>query len=347
MDDRTAFLVQILEKLGAPLMAAVGEVSCRRPENGDEESSPQEAERVAVLLSKSVQVGVSLSDSLDLKDADDSSRLALTVLAGSLVAGQYKLTGQVPGDQDIKRLVVALEAVLSFADNFVPAADAVAQLKNLEAGDVFFDESQANLQYVGALIPVVNVVAAFSFGQPENKLLQDVAGRLVARAESVRLSLLGDGGSDEGLKRAALQILKGLVVLYVQCHKIEMERLTTLDEKEKTETQEGSVSSIDRVWGLFEVRAAMLEVLGKSTIQGDVGVVESVSESQLESPSELKPVEGAVLSEPVSPPQEEGPPTPEQSSVPDEIPQSANPMSFFKPGAKNQGDSTEEKEEAG
>ena len=77
MSQRSAFQVQILEKLGAPLMGAVAEVAARQRKDG-EDTQKQEAERLAELLAKTVQVSVGLAGSMDLKDTDgqaDSARL--------------------------------------------------------------------------------------------------------------------------------------------------------------------------------------------------------------------------------------------------------------------------------
>jgi len=259
MSQRSAFQVQILEKLGAPLMGAVAEVAARQRKDG-EDTQKQEAERLAELLAKTVQVSVGLAGSMDLKDTDgqaDSARLALAALAGPLVAGQYRLTAKVPGDAEIKRMVKALEAVLTFSDNFAPAADVTARLENLAPAN---DENQAHIQYVHSLAPVVNVVAAFSFGRPEIKLIQEVADRLVKKAQDVGRNLAG-GNID---KRAELRLLGALAGLYVECHRDEMNRLMAMDAAARAKVESGGMLPMDPVWAAFELRAGMVEILGRA-----------------------------------------------------------------------------------
>lgn len=266
MTQRSAFQVQILEKLGAPLTAAAAEVAARQNQSG-EGAKKQEAECVAELLGKAVQVGIGLSGSMDIKEAGaqgDAVRLALAALAGPLVAGQYRATGKMPGDNEIKRMVKALEAVLTFADSFAPAAENTARLENMDAAAPA-DESQLNIQYVGALVPVINVIAAFPFGRAEGRLAQEVAERLVKRAAAMK-PVFVNGVADQAARQAELSILKSLAALYVECHRAEMNRLTAMEESARAKMAEsaGGMLPMDAVWQAFEMRAAMAEIIGRS-----------------------------------------------------------------------------------
>ena len=71
----------ILGKIGAPLMAAVGDVAAR----GVPTEKPQ-AEQLAALIGKAVQTGIGLAGSMDLRDAADADaiRLALSAIAAPL-----------------------------------------------------------------------------------------------------------------------------------------------------------------------------------------------------------------------------------------------------------------------
>lgn len=333
MTQRPAFQVQILEKLGAPLMTAVSEVAARQ-ENAGEASQKQQAERVAELLTRAVQVSVGLAGSMELKDSgaqSDDIRLALAAMAGPLVAGQYSLSGKIPGENDIKRMIKALEAVLTFSDNFVPDGALTQRLETMEAGTMPVDENQIGIQYIGALIPVINIIAAFPFGRPENKLVQEVTDRLVARSESIGKTLMGDVAPPV-LKHAALGILKALAQIYVACHRHEMERLMAMDEQARNKAAEaaGGVLSMDPVWQAFDVRAGMVEILARGASLGGTqaagGGVKPVAVDPQPLPAPVQEAPPVVESPPVSPapPAEPPPQTPDDGNY--------NPMGFFKPG---------------
>ncbi|PJB72893.1 MAG: hypothetical protein CO093_01920 [Alphaproteobacteria bacterium CG_4_9_14_3_um_filter_47_13] len=269
MTQRSLFQVQILEKLGAPLMAAVSEVESRQNAAADD-TRRQEAGRVAELLGKAVSLGVALSSSMDMKDAgshDDSVRLALTALSGQIIAGQYKLAGKVPNENDIKRMVKTLEAVLTFSDNFTPAAENTSRLENMDPSRFSLDENQINIQYMGTLAPVINIVAGFSFGRPEAKLMQEIADKLVLRARQLREKVFTDG-TEQTTRQAELLILKALSCLYVECHREEMDRLMAMDVQTRAQAAEssGGLLSMEGVWQSFDTRAGMMEVLGLASM---------------------------------------------------------------------------------
>lgn len=321
MTQRSDFQIQILEKLGAPLMAAAGGVSARQKPDGGADFL-QEAERVAELLNKSVQVSIGLAASMDIKAADsqsDAVRLALAALAAPLIAEQYRLSGRVPGDNEIKRMIKALEAVLTFSDNFAPAAENTARLEAMSPGSAA-DETQIAIQYVGALVPVVNAIAAFPFGRQESQLAQDVTARLVKKAAAVRESLSGGGGSEKESKLAELGILKALAVLYVECHREETARLLAMDEQARAASAEkaGGMLPMDSVWSAFDTRAGMVEVIGKNVFPGA-----SVT-------SKAPPV---AASAPIPEVEKPLPPIATESpeSGGDDGGAPSNPMAFFKP----------------
>ncbi len=336
MSQRSDFQVQILEKLGAPLLIAAADVVARQKKDG-QNIEKQEAERVAELLNKAVQASVNLAGSMDLKDSGaqaDSVRLALAAVTGQLVAGQYKLTGKMPNDKDIGRLVKALEAVLTFSDNFVPATDNTVRLENIEPGAILSDENQINIQLVNALVPVVNIIASFPFGHPENKLVQEVASKLIAQAATIQKSLLSNADGIRA-KQAELNILKALAALYVECHQEEINKLMAMDEQARAKAMEvtGGVLPMDPVWQAFEIRAGMIEVIGKSIAQKGETVVTA----------------GTVT--PTPPPQQEQQPAPQEEPLPpaktepEENEGAFNPMGFFKPGAKPTSEDNNEGEE--
>lgn len=258
MSLRAQYLIQILDKIGAPLMEAV--TAARKPDSDDDVQG--DAQIIASLLGKVVESSIAMNSALDLntQDAqDDSLRVAMAALSGPLVAGQYKQNGKIPSEGDLKRIQTALQAVLTFGDNFTPSPEHAARLEKLPASGAPVDAHQINLQYVHAFIPVVNAVGAFSFGLPEQKLVMDISDRLVKRAVEMREALL-PALSDDDQKLAELGILRALSVLYAAGHEGETKRLGALGDA----APEGS--SMDPVWQGFDTRAAMLESLVKNVL---------------------------------------------------------------------------------
>src|SRR4051812_11289662 len=116
MDPRSKFLLQILHKLGTPLMRAVN----AHPDSGDV-SGQKDAQTIAALLSETVKISISLSQAMNLKPEDgdaDAIRVALAALAGNLVADSYAQQGRIPGEAEARRISSGLQSVLSFSDNF-------------------------------------------------------------------------------------------------------------------------------------------------------------------------------------------------------------------------------------
>ncbi len=359
MSQRSAFQAQMLEKLGAPLLAAATDVVARQPQDGTDTPKTQEAEHVAALLARAVQVSVSLTGLMGLKDTDaesDAIRLALAAMAGPLVADQFRQTGKVPNDTEIARLLKALEAVLTFADNFAPAADSTARLDNLTPGALLADDNQIQIHYVGALVPVVSAIAAYSFGRPDAKLIQEVTGRLVDRAGALKERCF-KGESAQAGKRAELAALTALGRLYAESHRAETARLMTMNEDERTALAEkaGGTLPMDDVWAAFEQRAAMMETLGAS-LGGSTGSSDKAAPVVPQTAPPASPPAAETAPAATEPPAAEAAPTAPEPPAEPETPAAAteaaeppaenppaaeppadgayNPMGFFKPGTK-------------
>ncbi len=327
MNQRAAYLFQILEKIGAPLLAAADGVSSMAPAN---ENTKSEASVVAELLARSVQAGVELAGVMDIREAGaegESIRLALSGLASPLIAGYYRNTGKVPGEQDVKRLVTALSAALTFADNFSPAAGNTARLAGLEAGSPASDDTQVMIQCLQALTPVVLVIASYSFGKPEKKLVQDVTERLVQQAGLMAARMM-PGAAPAEMKRAELTLLRAMAPLYCEAHKTETRRLMALDENARTQVAQtnGGVLPLDPVWQDFDRHLAILDVLGQALLGSFVNRPGQAAGS---SGGPALPVESQAIPAVVAPAAPPAPPV--QPAV--EAPSGPyNPMSFFKPG---------------
>jgi hypothetical protein len=324
MDSRSQFLLQLLEKLGAPLMRAVN----ARP-SGADLSGQQDAQTIAALLSETVKISISLSQSMHLKQEDgdaDAIRVALASIAGGLVADSYEQTGRIPAEADARRISGALESVLAFSGNFAPAAEHAPRLQTLNGTAPFIDPMQAELYAMNALVPVIAAVAEFPFGQQETKLIQDISAKLSERAKSLREKLANISGEADA-KMAELVILQSLANLYASAHRAETARLNTLSDEAR-----GGALSLDPVWSAFDRQLSMLQVLIGAVASGAVsGGAGGGVKPAVETPATQAPIQPAPIEQP---PEQAAPPV-DQPAQSHAQPQAstdkpANPMAFFK-----------------
>ncbi len=362
MDQRSAFLLQIIEKVGLPLTAAVAAVSTSKG-NAD---IKKDAENVAELLGRSVKSSVSLAEALELRDTDgnaDSVRLVLAALSGELLAGQYRASRRMPAEKDLDRITASLSAVLAFADNFSAVAKNTARLKALEIDDLACDENQIQAVFFRALVPAINAIAVYPFGRPETKLIQEVAGKLTRQAELLREKLFGSDLPEPEARQVELSLFHSLVSLYTECHKVETDRIQSMNEaeREKMMTKDGGVS-MESLWQAFETRYAMLEAVSQSMLPGAAAQQSGASDVQTPSPPAPPPPPTAKAEDQTSTPAifKKNPPTPPAGQPPATDPapppaqaqtteatqaspsadaaQGENPMAFFKPGVKKSGE---------
>lgn len=249
MNQRAAYLLQILDKIGTPLINAVTHVSVTKPD--------EDAKAVAALLSKTVQASIDLGNIIDINPAeaqDDSLRVGLAGLAGPLVAENYRAKKGAPAEGDLKKIIESLQAVLTFSDNFAPDENNTQRLENVSAQGHSVDPHQTTIQYINAFLPVVQAISVFPFGQAEQKLITDVTDRLIKRAAEMREALVPALPPTEQ-KHFELAFLDSLAKLYSTCHMQETEKAMKMDAE-----SQGSVS-IESVWAGFDLRASMLEAL--------------------------------------------------------------------------------------
>ncbi|MCF8495194.1 MAG: hypothetical protein K9G62_00840 [Alphaproteobacteria bacterium] len=257
MTPRTEHLIRILEKIGLPLMLSAMTVPT---ESGD---AADDARTVAALLSRTVQAGIDLGRLTEFSmdgENGDSLRVALAGIAGPLVAALYQKNGAPPDDSDLKKTAGALQAVLSFAQNFEPSQS--IRLEELEARGQAADKDQAGIQYLQAFTPVVDAVAAFSFGRPEQTLMTDIASRLSARPPAFRERAFPGGMDPAAAASLDLALLRTMAQLYAAAHRQITARLLSMDGA-------GAPSlSLDDVWTGFELRAGILEALAANLLPG-------------------------------------------------------------------------------
>ncbi len=365
MDQRAQYLIQILEKIGSPLMHSV----LQNLPASNQANLHAEAQKIAELLGRTVQTSIELGRIIDISklgERGDSMRVALAAVAAPLIASIYRRNGAAPDEAALKRMTGALESVLSFSENFAPDEDNITRLQELRAEGRPTDHYQVYVQYMQAFIPVLDAISSFTFGQNESKLVMDVSSRLSAKASDIRQSLFGK--VDPHLEKFVdLSILRVLADLYSACHMAETRRISGLSDEERTEMGQMSLAP---VWALFDERIALLEALSRSIVpesatqsSGAQGVLPSVSAPQAppqissppqpppitpaQSPPPPKappavsstPVQTAPAQAPVSQPaiQTQTPLQPAQAPLPEGLPASSgqNPMAMFakKPAA--------------
>ncbi|MBN8520448.1 MAG: hypothetical protein J0L77_00935 [Alphaproteobacteria bacterium] len=251
MTPRTLFLIELLDKLGTPLMQSASAVG------GDDMT---QAKALAAMVGSSVQLGMSLgqvvgvNDTAGNEDEADGIRVALTTLSGPMIAELYRVSGKIPGDDDVRRLSKSLESIVTLAQNFSPSAGHTARLKLMDGSRPLYDASQSQIFYLSALLPVLSAVAEFSYGIPETQLLSDIAQKLDIRAENLRGDLMGAGADEAEIKFSELMILHSLARLYAECHRAQTLKIMASDQAEKT-------PDIVDVWSAFDIRLSMLETL--------------------------------------------------------------------------------------
>ncbi len=312
MNQRAQYLIQIIDKIGVPLLSAA--------EHGNNDTDT--AQIVASLLAKVVETSISMNQVLDLNPTDsqdDSLRVVLAALAGSIISDQYQKRGKIPETGDLSRIQSAMQAILTFGDNFNLSPDNVGRLEQLKANGTPVDANQVTIQYANALIPVINAISNFPFGQPEQKLMMDVSDRLVKRTAEMREALLPDLTGDDQ-KLAELAVLRANADIYAACHEGETKRLVGSDADIPEDL------SIAPVWEAFETRTAMLEAVVKNMIPGNV-----VTEAAQGAGSVAPPAKPQPETPPVQPQAPQPPAQTEAAAgeVSVESSGGASPMGFF------------------
>lgn len=306
MVQNSKFALRVLEKIGAPLAAAL---EAHVPDGDDQEV--ESAKLMAQMMGQAVQVSIALNSSLNIVESEeqaDSTRLALAALAAPIIAEFYRQNGRVPEEQDIKRIIKSQEAVMAFAENFTAADEGKSRLTTIEHDSPLFDQTQMSLVVLQTMTPVISAIFEFPFGQSETKLLQEVGDRLQKDAGTI---VSKESGDDLG----KVMVIKALAEIYTECHRAETARLATASDENRGEL------SLDPVWKSYQTKLAMVEVI----TGGQTGAPSTVNNSGDVAPSNTPIVEqqSPVAS---APPADATPPT--------TAPPSGGPMGFFKaPGA--------------
>lgn len=321
MEPRSAYRLQIMEKLGAPLLAALPVDM-----NGD-----KAAETLAALIGKAVQAGLQLSQAMKLSEdaADaDSVRLSLAAIAAPLLGQSYKEQGKMPDDAAVEKIVKALEAALVFSENFTPAIEHTARLKSLHQPLPVIDTAQTALLSLNALVPAIRAVKQFSFGQSEPALVKEIGERLQQSAKQVSQFATGGEAGDQAFGQ--LILLRAMAELYEQAQARVLQQFDGDDAPD-----------IAAVWAAYDEQVAMMAALsgaavpqaGSGSQQGPAPAQEKAAKDAPAKPSNPMGFfkKGEEQPAAVPPPENEPQAAPPQQSSPPSS--SGGPMSFFKPGA--------------
>ncbi len=305
MVQNSKFTIQLLEKIGSPLAAAIESA----PPKG-EDHEEQAAKIMAQLLGQAVQISIALNSAFNIVEQEaqaDSTRLALAAMTAPLLADFYRQNGVVPEDQDIKRIIKSLESVVAFADNFSAVEEEQSRLITIDHDAPLLDKTQASLVTMQVMTPAIMAIGEFAFGQSENKLIQEVAAKCEAKAQELAKNLnLSD-------KLSELMILKALVALYAECHRSETQKLAAQSDDQENRSE----LSLDPVWDSFATRTAMIEaVMGLEAAETSSKTPETTAPA---TPQEPTPKEETAA--PTPPPAQEAAPATAQPS---------SPMGFFK-----------------
>jgi hypothetical protein len=360
MDLRNTFLIELLDKLGVPLMGAV-------QVHGHGDGAPdKDAKVLAAMLGQSVQLGLAVAQKLDLKEGQgdaDAVRLSLSAMAGKLVGDSYRQTGRLPNEADTARMTRALEAVLTFADNFTPSAEHAARLRSVGTDRPVFDMAQSQIFYLSAMEPVLAAIAEFPFGQNETTLIQTTAENLQSRAANLREAMIGASAEKAESAFAELMILHSLARIYADCHRSETARILSNPDQ-------STAPSLEPVWKGFDLRLAMLETLLNVAVPGEMPesappkAPVPIAPPQAQAPVAVPIPATPVVEAPLPPPPQHVQPAPGPAAPPggpmgffakkpvDAVPstpatpaaappaappaEGGSPMAFFKPGVKKE-----------
>lgn len=248
---RTELLAGIMQDIGLPLLLSMIDVDPNK-------SQEQNVIDISKLLGSTLLTSETITRSLQVgEDEEDLDYLfRSTGFAAQIMAGLHRATKKMPTEKDIKRTVSSTTTLLAFSEHYKPGE--TPEIEGSEMSDLLKKKLETNvdLRFLTVFIPVANIISEFSFGQTESKMIQDVSEKLKDYAIENRERILGNSLSLKEEKEAELIILESLANIYVQCHKAELTRVTSLSDSKKS--SEKSEEQIKNIWDAFEQRMVIL-----------------------------------------------------------------------------------------
>ncbi|MBL4590101.1 MAG: hypothetical protein JKY11_08500 [Alphaproteobacteria bacterium] len=334
MNNNNKFLLQIFEKIGAPLFTSVNEVAVRTVMGGQATAMPStadQAETIAKLLTSHTKTSTALSGKLGLESKDpeaDDLQVSLAAVLSPVIANMYQIVGQAPKDDDIEKIVSSFETLGSFSNNFSSVHEGAERLETLPVSAQPQDQAQETLQNITSMVPLINSVSAFPFGQAPEKLLRKIIQRIQSEIDAIKKEIPEKSYNYTG-------ILNAIVTIYSQCHFSEMARIMAMTDKER----ETGAITIDGVWTMFDQRMELLKTLARAmtntpeTATAQEGTTAPTAPTQ--PIAQEVPVAAPVTAPPpVAPPVTEQPPAQPVTQTPPHAenaspPEGSSPMSFF------------------
>ncbi len=287
MSEKTDFILKIIEDLAMPLILSADRVELEKLDDKKEPPNDLDeriAKSAATLLSGAVKFGMDLDKSLEFSKNETESenlRLTLTTASARLMADRYERTGKIPADKDFEKIKTSIQSVIGFSDHFTSGP--------------LPEEARVQAEYMDAFAPVIDVVAEYSFGRSGNKILPEIASRLMDMTHQLSGIKFGEDKTSRAAVSYELGILRTVARIYAAAHKMEKDRIMAMsdDEREKMVAGNGGEIPLQPVWDAFQMRLALMDVLTEALFPGALDAEgQDGAKATLENPSEQenKPV---------------------------------------------------------
>lgn len=250
--EQSTFLSSIMPEIGLPLVRTIIE-NCP---SSDEQTITQEMEK---LLAQTIRNNDYIKYALGINDQSHENSdlyLMLSSLSSKIIASHYKRTKTPPTDKDLKQITGAINALLTFSENYTPIISLMdAYPENINKPSLSLKHT-TDLIYISIFLPLINAVSTFSFGLNPSRMIQNVSEKMNIRTAQIRSHLLGDSLNDNDRKTAEIRIIKTLIDLYSSCYMQEIDRITKLSQPEQH--AQDNTQQIEHIWALFENRVSLL-----------------------------------------------------------------------------------------
>lgn len=275
MDKKSLYDLNIIEKMGTPLINAV--IRGSFSEGGGINES--DVSKIADLLNSTVKLAQNLSGSFKPENEQDvdAIRTAVACLISPILGEHYTRTGNDFSDDDLAKYQQIFEKILSFSDNLAEAKEAANKRISLVNPDalgisnaVLYDDEQIALQTIEAFLPVVEEISSYSFGLEPRALLSEIIDKIKSQSKIATKALFGKLTDDGAKQLAELGIIRSLAEIYAASHAAEKKRIEALGEEEQEAliNDQGEVS-LNTLWDGFNQRYSLIITLAKSLKSGE------------------------------------------------------------------------------
>ncbi len=248
---RTELLAGVMQKIGMPLLLSMIEVN-------PDKSLDENVSDISNLLGSTLITSETITRSLQVTEEEEDLDYLFrsTGYASQIMATWYRKTGKLPSEKDIKRTVSSTTALLAFSEHYKPGE--TPEIEGSELSDLLKKKLETNvdIRFLTIFMPLADAIGSFSFGQPQNKLIQDVSEKLYDYAFDCRKRIMGDLLSEKSKKDAEIIILESLSSIFLSCYNSELKRVEGLSEKQKAE--EKNETQIENIWNAFRERMLIL-----------------------------------------------------------------------------------------